>query len=359
MPKPLQKPALRRAVEGDPRWARVLGHESDAPFVYAVTTTGIFCRPHCAARRPKPENVRFFETPRAAERAGFRPCKRCRPGAAAEATPIVELCRLLEASDPPPALGELAKKVGWSASHTLRRFKAATGLTPKEYVAGLKAARLKISLSEPAGTVTQSLYGAGYGSSSRFYETSKERLGMTPRAYRAGGAGVVLNVCITRAALGWVLVAASEHGIAAISLADTRRDLERQVAERFPNAERGGDDAEFRKWVDRVVQAIAEPTVAQELPLDIRGTAFQERVWRALRKIPPGHTTHYAKLACDLGLPRGARAVARACAQNELAVAIPCHRVVGKDGSLRGYRWGLDRKRKLLERERAGSERKK
>ncbi|MGC8523051.1 MAG: bifunctional DNA-binding transcriptional regulator/O6-methylguanine-DNA methyltransferase Ada [Acidibrevibacterium sp.] len=328
---------------------------ADGAFVYAVTTTGVYCRPSCPARRAKPEHLRFFADPAAAARAGFRPCRRCRPDeptASRHAAAIEAACRLIEAAETPPDLGAIAARAGLSRFHFHRVFKAATGLTPKAYAAGWRAKRVRAALAAGA-SVTEAIYDAGFGTSSRFYAEASRRLGMAPRAWRGGGAGARLRFALCATSLGAILVAASEQGIAAIELGDEREALLADFQARFPEAELIGGDADFARLVARVVALVEHPERAADLPLDIRGTAFQERVWRALQAIPPGMTVSYAALAERIGAKGAARAVAGACAANPLAVAIPCHRVVRSDGALSGYAWGVGRKRALLAREAA------
>lgn len=351
-------PILESAID-QRRWQSVLARESagaDA-FVYAVLSTGIFCRPDCPARRPRPRNVRFFSDAAEAARHGFRPCRRCRPelaqpaGGAARA--VAELCRVLEAAERPPSLAQLAARSGWSVSHLQRTFKAVTGLSPRDYARAQRAERARAALTTTA-SVTEAMQTAGYDSSGRFYEDCPHMLGMTPTRYRAAGQGEKIRFALARCSLGALLVAGTERGICAISLGDEPEPLLQELQERFARAELVGGDAEFEGWVAQVVAAVEQPTAASDLPLDLRGSAFQKRVWLALRDIPVGETRSYRALAESLGAPSGARAVARACASNSVAVVVPCHRVVRSDGNLAGYRWGIARKRALLERERGG-----
>jgi AraC family transcriptional regulator of adaptative response/methylated-DNA-[protein]-cysteine methyltransferase len=320
-----------------------------------VRTTGIYCRPSCAARAARPDNIAFHATPAEAEAAGFRPCRRCRPdtdsAAERQAALVARACRTIETAETLPALATLAHQAGLSPSHFHRLFKAATGVTPKAYAEARRAERAAARLRE-AAAVTTALYEAGYGSSSRFYASSTERLGMTPSAYRDGGAGAVIRFAIGECSLGSILVAATAKGIAAILLGDDPQALLQDFEDRFPKATLEGGDAGFETLVARVVGLIEAPGTAFDLPLDISGTAFQQRVWQALRAIPAGATASYAKIAEAIGLPKATRAVAQACAANALAVAIPCHRVIRADGALSGYRWGIERKRALLARER-------
>lgn len=355
--KPAPVTALERFDE-DSRWLAVVGRDSaaDGTFFYSVRTTGVYCRPSCAARTPRHENVAFHETRAEAERAGFRPCKRCEPDrppkSERQSRLVAELCRLIETSEQAPSLQELAARAGLSAFHTHRVFKRVTGLTPKAYAAAARAKRVRSAL-DTMDTVTEAIYEAGYGSSARFYEKSEGLLGMTPTEYRSGGADVVIRFAVGECSLGAILVAATERGVCAILLGDDPVALTQDLERRFPRAELLGAEAEFEDLVARVVGLIESPNARPELPLDIRGTAFQKRVWDAISRIPPGETRSYAELAKAVGSASSIRAVAQACAANALAVAIPCHRVVRKDGSISGYRWGVERKETLLARESA------
>lgn len=344
------------ATESDPRWAAVRARDSEADgkFFYSVKTTGIYCRPSCAARPAKPENVAFHLTAQDADRAGFRPCKRCKPEqpplAEQHAAKVAELCSFIENAEHLPTLDELAKRAGLGAYHLHRVFKNITGLTPKAYATANRAKRVRRQLDR-SDTVTEAIYGAGYNSSGRFYEESNQILGMTPKRYRAGGANTEIRFAIGECSLGSILVAQSERGVCAIFMGDDPDELSRDLQDRFPHANFIGDDAEFEQLVANVVGFVEAPGLGLNLPLDVRGTAFQHRVWQALRKIPVGETVSYTDIAKRLGSPRSVRAVAQACSANVLAVAIPCHRVVRRDGALSGYRWGVERKRALLERE--------
>lgn len=344
-------------TEADPRWQQVVARDgtADGAFVYAVRSTGVYCRPSCPSRRARPENVRFFATAAEARAAGYRPCLRCRPDGPPPQTDlaraIAEACRRIEAAEDPLTLEELAAPSGVSRFHFHRRFKAVTGLTPKAYAAAHRAHRLRTGLADPDGSVTDAIYAAGFGSGSRFYEQADALLGMTPTAFRDGGRDTDIRFALGQCTLGAVLVAASNRGICAIALGDDPQDLVRDFQDRFPAANLIGADPAFEALIARVVGFVDSPTKGADLPLDIRGTAFQQRVWQALRAIPPGETVSYAELASRLGAPTAARAVARACAANQLAVAIPCHRVVRMDGTLSGYRWGVARKKALLDHE--------
>ena len=347
---------LAAAVRSDPRWAAVIARDpaADGSFVYSVKTTGVFCRPSCGARPARPENVQFHRTATDAQRAGFRPCKRCKPDqeplAARHAALVTRLCRIIEQAEPAPGLRQLAEHAGLSSYHLHRIFKAVTGLTPRAYAAAHRSARVRAALDR-SGTVTEAIYGAGYNSSGRFYEQANRLLGMTPTDYRAGGADAQIRFAIGQCALGAILVAASARGVCAILLGDDPHALARDLQDRYPRAHLVGGDADFEQVVAKVVGFVEAPRLGLDLPLDIRGTAFQQRVWQALLAIPPGSTVTYTDLAQRIGAPRAVRAVAGACAANLLAVAIPCHRVVRIGGDLSGYRWGVERKRALLDRE--------
>jgi AraC family transcriptional regulator of adaptative response/methylated-DNA-[protein]-cysteine methyltransferase len=358
--KTTSKTAARAAATtADPRWAALLARDRtvDGRFVYSVVTTGVYCRPSCAARRARPEHVAFHTTPAEAERAGFRPCRRCRPDepprSEQHAATIARLCRLIESSDETPSLETLAAEAGLSVYHLHRLFKAATGLTPKAYAAAQRARRVRTELAR-SDTVTEAIYGAGYNSNGRFYAQSNDVLGMTPSRYRAGGVDTAIRFAIGECSLGAILVAATELGVCAILIGDDPDALARDLQDRFPRAELTGGDAQFEQLVATVIGLVEAPRLGLDLPLDVRGTAFQQRVWQALREIPAGTTESYVDLARRIGAPKSVRAVAQACGANALAVAIPCHRVVRNDGTLAGYRWGVERKRALLAREAAG-----
>nr|WP_188823985.1 bifunctional DNA-binding transcriptional regulator/O6-methylguanine-DNA methyltransferase Ada [Brucella endophytica] len=346
------------AAERDPRWAALVNRDPafDGKFVYSVKTTGVYCRPVCPSRLAKPENIAFHADCAEAERAGFRPCLRCRPNEAPlaerHAAIIAEACRRIEASEELPLLDALAEAAGISPFHFHRLFKSITGLTPRAYGAAHRARRVRDELTASKGSVTEAIYDAGFNSSSRFYETSNKVLGMTPSAFRAGGAKAQIKFAVGECSLGAILVAATEKGVCVISLGDDPDALLRELQDRFPKAQLIGGDAEFEKTMAKVVGFIDAPGIGLDLPLDVRGTAFQERVWQALRDIPAGRTVSYTEIAERIGAPKAVRAVAGACAANKIAVAIPCHRVVRQDGDLSGYRWGVERKRALLQRER-------
>lgn len=347
---------LAAATVSDPRWAAVVARDpkSDGGFFFSVKTTGVYCRPSCGARTARPENVVFHLTAADAEQAGFRPCKRCKPDQAPlakqHAEKVAELCRLIENAAQVPGLESLAEHVGLSPYHLHRIFKAITGLTPKAYAASHRAGRLRAELAR-SNTVTDAIYDAGYSSSSRFYEKSNEVLGMTPTDYRSGGANTEIRFAIGECSLGSILVAAADRGVCAIFMGDDPDALARDLQDRFPRANLIGGDAAFEQIVAKVVGFVEAPRLGLDLPLDVRGTVFQQRVWQALRAIPAGATVSYSDLAQRIGSPKSVRAVAQACAANPLAVAIPCHRVVRQDGGLSGYRWGVERKRALLDRE--------
>jgi len=349
-------PTVHDYMTDDTRWAAICARDTaaDGHFVYAVRTTGVYCRPSSPSRLPRRENVRFFDTPEAAEAAGFRPSRRAAADrsivAARRAALVEQACRLIESAETPPALQRLAAQAGVSVFHFHRMFKAETGLTPKAYANAHRARRLRSELSEP-GTVTQAIYGAGFNSNSRFYEASDSLLGMRPRDYKAGGPNTEIRFAVAASALGAILVACSQRGICAISLGDDPDALVRALQDRFPHARLQGGDPAFEQLVAQVVGFVEAPALGLNLPLDVRGTAFQQRVWQALRDIPAGATASYAEVARRIGAPKAVRAVAQACGANPLAVAIPCHRVVRRDGDISGYRWGVERKRELLRRE--------
>jgi len=347
---------LAAVTESDPRWASVVARSAaaDGTFYYSVKTTGVYCRPSCAARHARPENVRFHRTREDAEQAGFRPCKRCKPHQPSlieqHAAMVTEACRLIEASPSLPTLEELAKEAGVSAFHFHRVFRAITGLTPRAYAAAHRGERVRQELGR-AGSVTAAIYQSGYNSNGRFYGESQQVLGMTPTIYRAGGANADIRFAVGECTLGSILVARSELGVCAILLGDDPDTLARDLQDRFPQATLIGGDPEFEQLVAQVVGFVEAPALGFDLPLDVQGTAFQRRVWQALQEIPAGSTASYTEIAGRIGSPKAVRAVAQACAANGLAVAIPCHRVVRNDGGLSGYRWGVERKRALLQRE--------
>lgn len=338
------------------RWDAVRRRDphADGVFYYSVSTTGVYCRPSCAARLARRENVSFHESRAAAEAAGFRPCKRCKPNEVSQdarnAAIVGAACRRIDEAETVPTLAELADAAGLSAFHFHRIFKAVTGLTPKAYALARRSDRVRRSLGQGA-RVTEAIYDAGFGSSSRFYEGATAMLGMIPKAYRDGGRGSEIRFAIAECSLGSVLVAATGRGVCAIAFGDEPEALVRDLEDRFPKAKLIGGDADFDRVVAAVIAVVETPGTSFDLPLDVRGTAFQQRVWQALRKIPAGGKVTYEELAARVGMPAAIRAVAQACAANPVAFVIPCHRVVRKDGSAGGYRWGIERKRKLLERE--------
>ena len=350
----------RSGVESDPRWASIVARDraADGRFWYSVATTGVYCRPSCPSRLANPANVTLHETLAAARATGCRPCKRCDPDGpsreVANAALIERACRLIEQSDGPMPMAALARALDLSPGYLHRLFRAATGVTPREFGAACRAARVREQLSR-SKTVTEAIYDAGFNSNGRFYENSTAMLGMTPTRFRAGGADENLRFAVGQCTLGAILVASSDKGVAAILLGDDPEVLVADLEDRFPKARLVGGDRSYEALVARVVGLIEAPGLGLDLPLDLRGTAFQQRVWHALGDIPAGGTATYAEIARRIGAPSAARAVAGACAANPVAVAIPCHRVVRRDGSLSGYRWGVERKRSLLAREAAAA----
>lgn len=350
-------PTAAATTELDSRWARVVAKDktADGEFYYSVATTGVYCRPSCPSRRANPKNVRFHTSIADAEAAGFRACHRCKPNQPSldtqNAEKIARICRLIEQSSESLTLAELAQMAGLSTHYFHRLFKAVTGVTPKAYAAAHRAAKVRDELSHRS-TITEAIYSAGFNANSRFYAQSEQLLGMTPTDYRAGGADATIRFAVGQSSLGAILVAMSGRGVCAILIGDDPGELVRDLQNRFSKARLIGGDADFERVIAQVVGLIEAPQIGLDLPLDIRGTAFQQRVWQALQEIPVGTTATYAEIAAKIGAPRAVRAVAGACAANALAVAIPCHRVVRSDGSLSGYRWGVERKRVLLDRER-------
>lgn len=334
-------------------WAAVVQRDAaaDGRFYYSVATTGVYCKPSCAARRPRRENVAFHRDTAAAERAGFRPCKRCKPNLPAAAVRkqalVAGICRVIEQAEKSPSLAVLAASAGMSPYTLQRTFKAVTGVTPKAYASAQRAKRLREGLRR-GDAVTDALYGAGFGSSSRLYAQADKLLGMRPSDFRTGGDGTEIRFAAGECSLGSIVVAASTKGICAILLGDDVQRLIADLHEQFPTAQLSDGDPRFDEWVARTVDFVDDPRIGLGLPLDIRGTAFQQRVWQALCDVPVGATASYATVAERIGRPGAARAVARACASNRIAVAIPCHRVVRQDGGLSGYRWGVERKQELL-----------
>jgi len=349
------------ALDDDARWRAVLARDRalDGAFVTAVLTTGIYCRPSCPARHPKRENVRFYPGPEEAERAGYRACLRCKPRQVGAADPqaamIDRVCRHIQSStDERVTLADLAKVARMSPYHLQRTFKRRTGLSPRQYAEALRLGRLKTHLKRKE-SVTMALYEAGFGSSSRLYERSSERLGMTPGTYREGGEGTAIRFAVAHTAIGNVLVAATERGICSVRIAEPEIVMRKELAKEFPSAQIERDEGGLSRWVQAIAQHVAGETRALDIPVDVRATAFQWRVWEALRAIPYGETRTYRQVAASIGKPKAARAVGRACATNPVALVIPCHRVVREGGDLGGYAWGLGIKRRLLDSERRGS----
>ncbi len=349
--------ASEAAQLAEQRWQAVVRRDAqaDGEFVYAVRTTGVYCRPSCPSRAARRENVAFFESGDRAAAAGYRPCRRCRPDAPSQqqirSALVCQACEAIEHSATPPALAQLARQAGMSPFHFQRIFKAVAGLSPKAYHKAVQARRLAASL-QSAPSVTAALYDAGFNSAGRFYEAAPALLGMSPGSYRKGGAGEHIRHAVEPCTLGWILVAATRKGICAIEFGDGPQGLADRLRTRFPQAQFEPADDEFRRWIVRVLGYIEQPRGVLGLPLDVQGTVFQHRVWQALQAIPAGQTASYGEIAERLGQPKAYRAVARACAGNPVAVAIPCHRAVRANGALSGYRWGILRKAELLRRER-------
>lgn len=352
------KPSAADVQRDDGRWDAVTSRDAskDGAFYFSVATTGIYCRPGCPARTPKRENVTFYATADEAEAAGFRACKRCKPREAGlretHRKIVADACRAIGMSAEPPSLADLARSAGLSPHHFHRLFKSIVGVTPKAYAVAHRQKRMRDTLKR-SKSVTDAIYDSGFNSNGRFYADATKVLGMTPTDYRDGGANAVIRYAVADCALGKVLVAASEAGVCAIYLGEDADALSAELSQRFPKAIVSGGDTKFDALTKKVVRAVDAPEHGWDLPLDIRGTAFQHRVWQALRDIPPGETRTYAQIAEAIGSPKAVRAVGTACGANEISVAIPCHRVVRSDGSFpnANYRWGVDRKRKLLDRE--------
>lgn len=357
-PETHERAQSRRFTTEQSRWNAVLTRDrcAEGSFYYAVKSTGVYCRPGCSSRLPQRGNVEFFDTCAQAEEAGYRPCKRCAPDSASPEElifqAITRACRRLEQEETPPALGELAADAGLSPSRFHRLFKKIVGVTPKQFGAAKQAQRFRDHLKS-GQSVTDAIYEAGFGSSRRPYEKSGDHLAMSPSIFRKGAEGLVIRYSVASCYLGWVVVASTERGICAIEFGSDPEVLPSSLRSSFPRAriERAG--ADFQSVVDKVVRFIEAPDRSWAVPLDIQGTVFQERVWRALRDIPPAVTASYAEMADRIGCRTAARAVAQACAANKLAVVVPCHRVIRSDGNLGGYRWGLERKRTLLSREKS------
>ncbi len=349
-----------QTVSDDDRWTAVVGRDPhfDGRFVYAVATTGIYCRPSCPSRRPGRQNVSFYALPEAAEQGGFRACRRCKPRDAATDDPTIATvraaCRFIETREEgPPTLEAVADHVGASPFHLQRTFKRIMGISPRQYADAVRLARFRTAVRD-SGDVTDALYEAGYGSSSRLYEQAGRGLGMTPATYGKGGAGAHIRYAVADCFLGRILVAATETGICFLAFGDDDERLARELAAEFPAAEIGRDDATLGAWVEGAAHHLSGDAPHPALPLDVRATAFQRRVWEALSDIPHGETRSYSEIAAALGTPTAQRAVGRACATNPVSLLIPCHRAVREDGGLGGYRWGLARKEQLLAHEKSG-----
>jgi AraC family transcriptional regulator, regulatory protein of adaptative response / methylated-DNA-[protein]-cysteine methyltransferase len=340
----------------DPRWQAVVNRDrsQDGRFFYSVATTGVYCRPSCGARLAKPQNVAFHETTNDAERAGFRACKRCRPAdfpsLPDNVTLITAVCRRIENSEEPPSLAQLAQQAKKSPSYLQRLFKQVVGVSPAHYARSFRAQRVVERLRQNT-SVTAAIYDAGYQSSGRFYAESNGLLGMTPSTFKSGGASTTIHFAIGQCSLGAALVAETTRGVCAILLGESPQALIRELEQRFPRSQLVGDDPALESRVAMVVSLVDNPTASVSLPLDIQGTAFQRKVWQALQKIPPGETRTYSQIADAIGSPQSVRAVGSACGANPVAVAVPCHRVIRNDGALGGYRWGLQRKQALLDKE--------
>jgi AraC family transcriptional regulator of adaptative response/methylated-DNA-[protein]-cysteine methyltransferase len=342
-----------QSAEEQSRWNAVVARDQkrDGEFVFAVSSTGVYCRPSCAARRPRRENVRFFPAPQAAEQAGYRACLRCRPKTLSgnkESDAVKAICRYIEQHlDEPITLQRLGKEFHQSPFHLQRRFKAVLGITPREYADSCRLRTLKRNL-QAGDSVTRAMYDAGYGSSSRLYERTASQLGMTPDKYRRGAIAASIRYACSDSPLGRMLIAATERGVCSIQFGRTDGELLEGLRREFPFASRKSDEADLRAWAKSLLQTMRGKDVDSGLPLDIRATAFQRRVWTYLQSIPFGQTKSYQQVAKAIGQPKACRAVARACATNPVAVAIPCHRVVRGDGTMGGYRWGVQRKKALL-----------
>jgi AraC family transcriptional regulator, regulatory protein of adaptative response / methylated-DNA-[protein]-cysteine methyltransferase len=355
--RPVARDKSPKFATDEARWQALVNKDkrADGLFWYSVKTTGVYCRPSCPARRPNRENVVFHESPADAEEIGYRACKRCGPkgpGLAAEHAKAVAIaCRMIKEADEFPSLNQLAERVKMSPGYFHRLFKTTTGLTPKDYANAHRADRMKKALPKWQ-TVTEAIYEAGFNSNGRFYAGSSKMLGMKPKEYREGAPGNTIRFAIAECSLGSILVASSKKGVCAILLSDDPDALARDLQDQFPKANLIGGDQEYEKLVARVVGFVEAPRIGLDLPLDIRGTAFQQRVWKELQRIPAGKTTSYSEVAKRIGFPKSARAVAQACGANALAVAVPCHRVLRNNGDISGYRWGVERKQALLARER-------
>jgi AraC family transcriptional regulator, regulatory protein of adaptative response / methylated-DNA-[protein]-cysteine methyltransferase len=353
--------SMNRITNDEQLWQAVVSKDArfDGQFVFAVSSTGVYCRPSCPSRRAHRERVRFFDLPEAAEQAGFRACLRCQPQRARVLDPQMELvqrvCSVLNSSDSETVkLAELAAHAGVSVFHLQRTFKRVMGISPRQYLAARRFGNFK-ALVRKGDSVTSALYESGFNSSSRLYEYAAEELGMTPATYSRGGQGVNINYTIVDSSMGRLLVAMTERGVCAVRMGDSDKELEKDLREEFPQAEIKRDDSALREQVQKILNHLNNNEPRLDLPLDIRATAFQRQVWEKLRAIPYGQTVSYGDVARALGKPGAVRAVGRACATNPVALVIPCHRVVREDQSLGGYRWGLERKKKLLAREQSKS----
>ena len=355
--EPLQVAGLATEQSAASRWQAVVRRdaEADGEFVYAVKTTGVYCRPSCPSRAAKRQNVEFFDTSALAVAAGYRACKRCQPEAISQQQKwnamVLQACQAIEQSASALSLEQLAHQAGISRYHFHRIFKAVTGLTPKAFHQAVQARRVTASLLS-APSITEAIYDAGFNSAGRFYTDAHALLGMSPRSFRQGGAGEYIRYAVEPCALGWVLIAATRQGVCAIEFDETVETLTLRIHARFPQAQFEPADAEFQRFISRVIRYLDQPQGVLELPLDVRGTVFQRRVWQALQTIPAGQTASYSEVAERIGQPKAFRAVAHACAGNPVAVAIPCHRVIRANGALSQYRWGVERKAALLRLER-------
>ena len=344
-------------MQSETQWRQVMERDArqDGRFVFAVRTTGIYCRPSCPSRRPRRDSVEFFSDPKQAERAGYRACLRCKPTEiSAQAQFVMRACQLIDEAEGVLTLAELSKRVGVSPFHLQRLFKRATGLSPREYQSARRMQHVKHGLRK-GDDVTTALYDAGFGSPSRLYEKASQQMGMTPGAYRRGGAGATIQYAIVPSPLGRLLVAATARGLCAVRFGEGASELERELRDEFSAADVRRDDAALQPYLEPLLASLRGENTTIDLPLDVRATAFQKKVWDALREIPAGETRSYSEVARAIGDPKAVRAVATACASNPVALAVPCHRVVRSDGELAGYRWGIERKKKLLEQERRGA----
>ena len=340
-------------MQSEMQWQQVMARDArqDGRFVFAVRTTGIYCRPSCPSRRPRRDSVEFFANPQQAERAGYRACLRCKPTEiSAQARVVIRARQLLDEAEGVMTLGELSKRVGVSPFHLQRLFKRATGLSPREYQSARRIQQVKRGLRK-GDDVTTALYDAGFGSPSRLYEKSSQQLGMTPGTYRRRGAGLRIQFAIVPSPLGRMVVAATSRGLCAVRFGESVIELERGLRDEFHAAEIHRDDRALNRYVEPLLAILRGENTTIDLPLDVRATAFQKKVWDELRRIPRGETRSYSEVAHAIGDDKAVRAVARACASNPVAIAVPCHRVVRSDGDISGYRWGVERKKKLLEQE--------